>query len=375
MNPLVPAYGTASLADLSASLLAAVGVDGDNPLDLAPAGRVLLFLVDGMGAELIRAHPDVAPFLSSLSGGVSGGVLTAGFPATTVTSLGTLGTGMPPGGHGMLGYQLAVPGAGYMLNCLRWTAPGPLVEPGEWQPAPTVYERAAAAGVTVSYVGPAKFETTGFNRAVYRGVRFVGADEVDDRIAGVRHALAEPRAHVSVYYGDLDSTGHVNGWGSPAWLDQLALVDRMAERLAETLPPNSAMYVTADHGMINIADRVDVDALPELREGVTLLGGEARARHLYTAPGASAAVLDTWRDVLAGKAWVVSREEAVESGWFGPEIRPEWLPRIGDVLAVPYTDCAVVASVAEPHEAGFLGCHGSLTPAEQYVPLLEVSTR
>lgn len=376
MNPLVPAYGTASLADLSSSLLAAVGVDGDNPLDLAPAGRVLLFLVDGMGAELLRAHPGVAPFLSSLPGGVSGGVLTAGFPATTVTSLGTLGTGIPPGEHGMLGYQLAVPGAGYLLNCLRWTAPGPLVEPGEWQPAPTVYERAVAAGVPVSYVGPAKFETTGFNRAVYRGVRFVGADEVDDRIEGVRQALAAgPRAHVSVYYGDLDSTGHLTGWGSPAWLDQLALVDRMAERLAETLPPDSAMYVTADHGMVNVTDRVDVDTLPALREGVTLFGGEARARHLYTAPGASAAVLDTWRDVLAGKAWVVSREEAVESGWFGPEIRPEWLPRIGDVLAVPYTDCAIVASVAEPHEAGFLGCHGSLTPAEQHVPLLEVSTR
>ncbi|MEU3168390.1 nucleotide pyrophosphatase/phosphodiesterase family protein [Streptosporangium sp. NPDC006930] len=371
MNPLVPAYGTASLADLSASLLAAVGVGGDNPLDLAPAERVLLFLVDGMGAELLRAHPGVAPFLSSMSGGV----LTAGFPATTVTSLSTLGTGLPPGGHGMLGYQLAVPGAGYLLNCLRWTAPGPPVEPGAWQPAPTVYERAAAAGVRVSYVGPARFETTGFNRAVYRGVRFVGADEVDDRIAGVRHALAEPRAHVSVYYGDLDSIGHVAGWGSPAWLDQLARVDRMAERLAETLPPGSAMYVTADHGMINVADRVDVDTFPALREGVAMLGGESRARHLYTAPGASAAVLDTWREVLAGKAWVASRQEAVESGWFGPDVRREWLPRIGDVLAVPYTDCAIVASVAEPHEASFLGCHGSLTPAEQYVPLLETSTR
>jgi hypothetical protein len=68
---------------------------------------------------------------------------------------------------------------------------------------------------------------------------------------------------------------------------------------------------------------------------------------------------------------VVSREEAVESGWFGPRVRPEWLPRIGDA----YTDCAIVASIAEPIESSFVGCHGSLTPAEQYVPLLEVSAR
>lgn len=371
MIPLIPEYGTASLADLSSSLLAVVGMDGDNPLDLAPAGRVLLFLVDGMGAEMLRAHPGTAPFLSAQLGRV----LTAGFPATTVTSLSTLGTGLPPGEHGMLGYQLAVPGAGYLLNCLRWTAEGPLVAPGDWQPTSTVYERAAAAGLPVSYVGPARFETSGFNRAVYRGVGFIGADEVDDRIAGVRHALAEPRAHVTVYYGDLDSMGHLTGWGSPDWLDQLALVDRMAERLAGTLPPGSAMYVTADHGMINVTERIDVDTVGVLREGVALLGGDSRARHLYTAPGASGAVLGTWRDVLAGKAWVVSREEAVESGWFGPKVRPEWLPRIGDVLAVPYTDCAIVASAAEPLEASFIGCHGSLTPAEQYVPLLEVSTR
>ncbi|MEV4378200.1 nucleotide pyrophosphatase/phosphodiesterase family protein [Streptosporangium sp. NPDC049644] len=371
MRAQIPAYGTATLADLSSSLLAAVGMDGDNPLGLAPAERVLLFLVDGMGAELLRAHPETAPFMSAMLDRV----LAAGFPATTATSLATLGTGLPPGEHGMLSCQLAVPGAGYLLNCLRWTASGPVVPPNEWQPNPTVYERVAAAGIPVSYVGPSKFEATGFNMAVQRGVRFIGADEVDDRIAGVRHALAEPRAHVTVYYGDLDLTGHVSGWGTPAWLHQLALVDRMAERLADTLPPGSAMYVTADHGMVNATEYVDVDAVPELRQGVALLGGEARARHIYTDPGAAEAVLDTWREVLAGKAWVTSREEAVESGWFGPRIRSEWLPRIGDVLAVPYTDCVITASVAQPHEAGLVGFHGSLTPAEQHVPLLEVSSR
>ncbi|GGK63931.1 alkaline phosphatase family protein [Planomonospora parontospora subsp. parontospora] len=371
MSPLVPAYGEASLADLSSSLLAVLGMDGANPLGLAPADRVLLFLVDGLGAELLRAHPEAAPFLSSRAGRT----LTAGFPATTATSLGTLGTGLPPGEHGMLGYQLAVPGAGYLFNCLRWTAFGPLIAPEEWQPTATVFERAAAAGISTSYVAPAQFEGTGFNQAVYRGVRFVGADAVDDRVEGVRRALAEPRAHVTVYYGDLDAAGHMRGWGSPEWLDQLARVDRMAERLAETLPPGSAMYVTADHGMVNATDRIDADAVPALREGVALLGGEARARHVYAAPGAAGAVLESWRGVLGEAAWVASREEAVESGWFGPRVRPEWLPRIGDVVAVPRAGTVVVASAAEPLESSFTGYHGSLTPAEQYVPLLEVSTR
>ncbi|MEU1883252.1 nucleotide pyrophosphatase/phosphodiesterase family protein [Streptosporangium sp. NPDC020072] len=374
--PLLPAYGTASLADLSRSLLAVLGVEGHgNPLGLEAARHVLVFLVDGLGAELLDAHPEAAPFLSARRARV----LTAGFPATTATSLGTLGTGLPPGEHGMLGYQLAMPGTGHLLNCLRWTSAGPTVPPDEWQPTPTVFERAAAAGVSVSYVAPSAFGPTAFNRAVYRGTDFFGADALDDRVEGARVALTRPRSHVTVYYGDLDAAGHRFGWGSPQWLDRLAVVDQLAERLAGTLPQGAAMYVTADHGMVNVAELIDVDGPEErgaaLREGVALLGGDTRVRHIYTAPGATQAVLGTWRELLAGRAWVVSRQEAVESGWFGPQVRPDWLLRIGDVLAVPYTDCAITASVREPFESSFVGVHGSLTTAEQHVPLLEVSTR
>ncbi|MEU4721513.1 nucleotide pyrophosphatase/phosphodiesterase family protein [Nonomuraea dietziae] len=382
-QPMVPAYGGSSLSDLPGSLLAALGVPSrdqdaraagsDNLLDLAPADRVCLFLVDGLGAELLRAHADRAPFLSS----ATARRLTAGFPSTTVTSLCSLGTGLPPGEHGMLGMTLAVPGERHLFNCLRWTLPKgmPPMDPSEWQPAETVYQRAARAGITPSYVGPAAFEGTGLTEAVYRGVRYVPADTVEERVAGVKAMLAGPRAHVTVYHGDLDATGHLVGWGSPQWLDQLELVDDMAARLAETLPAGSALYVTADHGMVNAVEKIDAQATPALSEGVAMFGGEARARHVYTEKGAAPAVLEAWREVLTGKAWVMSRQEAVDSGWFGPDVRREWMGRIGDLVAVPYTDCVILASATHPIEAAFVGYHGSMTAAEQLVPLLEVSTR
>ncbi|WP_043614489.1 alkaline phosphatase family protein [Nonomuraea candida] len=367
---LVPGYGGGSLADLPGSLLAALGLREPNTLALEPADRVCLFLVDGLGAELLRAHPEAAPFLS----GLAGRTLTAGFPATTVTSLCTLGTGLTPGEHGMVGLMLAVPGTGHLFNCLRWRLPDGLVmDPDEWQPAETVYQRAVAAGVEPVYVAPAEFEGTGLTRAVYRGVRYLAADTVDDRIVRVHQALRErPRTHVTVYYGDLDAAGHMVGWGSEEWLRQLAVVDDMARRIAEGLPPGSALYVTADHGMINATEKIDAESVPELVEGVALLGGEARARHVYTEPGAAGQVLEAWRETLRGKAWVVSRQEAVESGWFGPRVRDEWLGRVGDVVAVPYTDLAITAPTKHKIEALFTGYHGSLTAAEQHVPLLEV---
>ncbi|MGH3345171.1 MAG: alkaline phosphatase family protein, partial [Carbonactinosporaceae bacterium] len=158
----VPRYGAAALSDLLPSVLAALGVPGEpNTLGLAPAHRACVLLVDGLGFELLRNHPDAAPYLSALAG-TSVRALTAGFPATTATSLGSVGTGLPPGGHGLVGYLVAVPRAGRLMNSLRWD---PEVDPERWQPSTTVFERAAAAGVAVSEVAPGAFEHSGLTRA------------------------------------------------------------------------------------------------------------------------------------------------------------------------------------------------------------------
>jgi hypothetical protein len=360
----VPAYGRRSLADLTPSVLAALGVPGhDDVLRLPPLPRACVLLVDGLGWELLRAYAADAPFLSSLAGQE----LTAGFPATTATSLASLGTGQPPGGHGMLGYQVAIPGEGRLLNCLRW-ADG--VDPLTWQPSATVFERAAAAGVATTHVSAGAFVGSGLTRAVYRGANYVPADALGPLVAAAEHAVRQrERSFVTVYHSELDSTGHLYGSRSPAWRHHLAFVDLLVRRLAEAMPPDAALYVTADHGMTDPETRVDVDAEPELRSGVALLGGEPRARHLYTEEGAASDVLAVWRERLADQAWVLSRDEAIAAGLFGP-VATMMAERIGDVIAVPYADLAIVATKAEPLESSLIGTHGSLVPAEQLVPLL-----
>ena len=176
---------------------------------------------------------------------------------------------------------------------------------------------------------------------------------------------------MSVYHGDLDATGHVFGVGSDAWYNHLAHVDKLAEQIASALPSGACLYVTADHGMVDIGpdDKLDVDAHPELRAGLALLGGEPRARHLYARPGAAADVLAAWREVLSDRAWVLSRDEAIKEGWFGP-VDDRMVPRIGDVVAAPAGSMALVAMKEEPRESALFGMHGSLTSSEQLVPAL-----
>ncbi|MCK7628028.1 alkaline phosphatase family protein [Streptomyces sp. RS10V-4] len=383
LDPLtapVPRYGTGSLADLLPAITAGQGLPGvTTGMELAPADRACVFLIDGLGWELLRAHPAEAPFLTSLldtSLNGTGLPLTAGFPATTATSLASVGTGLPPGAHGLPGYTCQDPATGALMNQLRWR---PWTDPHTWQPYPTVFQLADAAGIHTCQVSAPDFEQTPLTRIALSGGTFHGRLSGEERMDLAAEQLAAgDRSLVYTYYSEVDGKGHRYGVDSDAWRGQLLYVDRLAQRLAEQLPPRSALYITADHGMIDIPfdpeSRIDFDEDWELRAGVRLLGGEGRARHVYAHPGAASDVLAVWREVVGDQMWVASRDEAIAAGWFGPQVDDRVRARIGDVVAAAHADMAIIAGEREPGESQMVGLHGSMTPVEQLVPLLEVRT-
>ncbi|SDD12549.1 Type I phosphodiesterase / nucleotide pyrophosphatase [Geodermatophilus telluris] len=372
-----PAYGSATLADVLPGTAAALGVDVDRgglPADplgltaaLAGARRVAVLLVDGLGAHLLREHADLAPTLAGLAS--PAGDLAAPCPSTTPVSLATLGTGVPPGGHGVLGFVTAVPGQDRVLNHVQW-ADDP--DPAQWQARPTVFEQLAAAGVPVTAVAPYAYRGSGLSTAAYRGAGYSGTVGAGDLAAVVRQSLTlTPTGVVYGYTPELDLTGHVRGVDSDSWRLQLALVDRLVEQVVDGLPDDAALLVTADHGMLDVPahTRVDLDEEPDLLDGVALLAGEPRARYVHAVPGSAGDVLDAWRGVLGDRAWVVGREEAVASGVFG-DVDPALAARIGDVVALARGPWAITARLSEPGPSRLAAYHGSLTDAELAIPLL-----
>jgi hypothetical protein len=149
------------------------------------------------------------------------------------------------------------------------------------------------------------------------------------------------------------------------------MIDAFVARLRAALPADAVLVVTGDHGMVDVPfdRRVDVDSDPRLRAGVYLVGGDPRLRYLYTEPGAADDVVAAWRDRLGPAAMVLTRDDAVSRGWFGP-VDDRVLPRLGDVMIASLDDVAVVCAAAFPMEASLLGWHGSLTADEMLVPLL-----
>lgn len=377
-SPALPAvrYGESALADVMPSVLAALGVPGQpNTLSLADGPRIVVLLVDGLGWSRLCRNPGAAPFLSSLTGRS----LTAGFPSTTVSSLASLGTGRPPGEHGLTGYTSYLPDAGTAINWLAWRAVGEnaslidRVIPEVAQPEATAFERAATAGVSVTIAAPANFAGTGLTRAALRGGRFLGTVSSGDVISQVATASRQGnRSLVYCYVSELDLVGHVRGPESESWLAQLTQIDGFVEQLAGGLPGDASLFVTADHGMTTVldADKIDFDDSPILRDGVLALAGEPRARYAHALPGAAADVLSAWCEHLADRMWVLGRDEAIAAGLFGPIVTEAARQRIGDVLAISQGAAAVVRRQAEPRLSALPGHHGALTDDELLVPLL-----
>jgi hypothetical protein len=358
-------------------LLSALGTAGFvNPLGIEPAPRVCLLLVDGLGWDLLRANREAAPFLNS----IAGEPLTAGFPATTAASLSSLATGLPPGEHGLIGYTMALPGYERAFNTLTWSlyGLGPRVDlrealvPEAFQPHPTLAERGAAAGVPIHYLGPAFHEGSGLSRAIGRGQRFHAAESLEAIQAGALRRLTARPALVYGYYSRLDAAGHIEGVASEAWREALVAVDNGVRTLAEQLPADTLLVVTGDHGMVDLRpnERLDLADHPELAAGVTLLAGEARARYLRTVPGAAGDVVNAWRSIVEDRMWVWTRDEAIATGIFGPRVTEQARERVGDVVAAAYGRVGIVQRDVDPAQARLNGHHGSLTPAEQLVPLL-----
>jgi hypothetical protein len=369
-----PAYGSRSLAEVLPAVGAAIGVRARPGPDLESPDRLVLpeapayvvFLVDGLGARLVERYADAAPYLASLLGGQAPG--TAGVPSTTATSLSSLGTGLPPGAHGLVGFTSRIPGTDRLLNALAWDKG---VDPKEWQPHATAFSGLRLNGAAVTVVNKGEYRDSGLTVAAHRGADYVGADRVGERIAAAVAGAVERPSLTYVYDGDLDWTGHRYGVASAPWLQQLVMVDAEAEQLREALPTDVRLLVIADHGMVDSprAARTDVDRRLELRDGLALMGGEARFRHLYCRNGAVTDVAATWAGVLGERAEVLVREEAIARGWFGA-VEPAVLPRIGDVLVACTGDHAVVSTTDFAYEATLIGLHGSLTVDEMLSPLL-----
>lgn len=362
-----------SLADVVPSSLLAIAHE-PNRLSLPPVEKAIVLLVDGLGASALSARAGHARTLAPLLSAAS--TIGARFPSTTASALATLTTGEPPGTHGLVGYSVLDAANDRVVNQLSgWDA---RLDPATWQRVPTFFEKARDAGIPSFAIGTERYRSSGFTQAVLRGADYRSGATMSDRFEEARRVLDEiDRGLIYLYVPELDQAGHSAGWQSPLWTTALEELDRSVRAFAPTLGGGEGMLLTADHGVLDVppSSQVLFDSEARLIDGIRFVAGEPRALQLHFEPDASAdhraAVLAHWRETEGRRSWIVTRQEAIDSGWFGAAVDPVVVPRIGDIIVaarkgIAYYDSRVVTNTGR----AMIGQHGSWSADELNIPLL-----
>ena len=365
--PAVPP-GARSLTGVVPQLLASLT---GFPDWFAPARSAVLVLVDGLGRANLGARSGHARFLASRMGKKDAARTV--FPTTTATALTSLLTAADAGVHGIVGYRARIPGTLDAPNQLRgWETDG--LDPLTWQRAQPILEREAAAGRPCFVVSKGVYAGSGFTRAIQRGAVFVPAGTPAERLQTAGDLAADhPGALVYVYLPELDSIGHARGWESDEWTVGLESIDGALRTLHERAGADVGVVVTADHGMVDVPvhRHVLLREDDELVDEVDLVAGEPRMLQLYTSDGATDRVAACWREAEGGRSWILTRDEAVAAGLYGPRVDAEVLPRIGDILVAARAGVAYYDDrLADKKAQRMIGQHGSLTGQERVVPLI-----
>lgn len=355
------------LADVLASSLSAIRGE-PNRLGLGPVDNAIVLLVDGLGAEMLKARSGHARTMSAALTRTS--VIEAGFPTTTASALASLTTGAAPGEHGLVGYTVLDAAHDRVVNELSgWDAK---LDPATWQRVPTLFEAAVAEGIDAVVIGHERYRDSGFTHAVLRGARYLPAATIDDRLRAAAALLKQPGKHlIYVYVPELDQAAHAHGTDSAEWVQGLEATDAALAPLTASLGGRDGLLITADHGLLDIPQHAHVLLEGPLLDGVRFIAGEPRCLQLHLEPGIDpAAMAARWEAAEGHRSWVVTRADAIAAGWFG-DVHPDVVPRIGDVLvaarkAIAYYD----GRLANPHGRSMVGQHGSWSSAELRVPLL-----
>lgn len=358
-EPQLPDYGGACISNVVPALLEWHDAPEWLPRPAVEADQVVLLVLDGLGWEQLETRRHLAPTLSSLAGGPIDSVV----PTTTATALTSITTGLAPGEHGVVGYRMAVEGE--VLNVLRWSTP--MGDARDRFPPERLQDVSPFAGQRPPIVTKAEFATSGFSGAHLHQVRFHGYRVPSTMLVELGRLLRSGEPFVYTYYDGIDKVSHEYGLGEH-YDAELVHVDRLVADVLELLPPRAALVITADHGQVETGDDV-ASPHPEVLAHTALQSGEGRFRWFHSRPGRERALFDAVVEHHGHQAWVRTRDQAIEEGWYGPRVTDVARARMGDVLAAPTGTLAFL----DPADTGpfhLVGRHGSLTSAEVLVPLL-----
>ena len=360
-KPVIPDYAGACISNIIPAILEheVIG-EGWIPDEILKAKKVILLLIDGLGFEQFENSEEkgLVPNLTTFS---KRRIHTVA-PTTTATALTSLTTGKSPGEHGVVGYKIRT--GNQILNALRWTTGhGSAVNeinPASFQPVEPFF------GSAPPIVSPAQFHESGFSSAHLRGGDYLGYWLPSSMPVLINDSLNSGANFVYSYYDGLDKVGHIHGIND-FYDAEVRFIDDLIGKILACVPNGTALIVTADHGLVDVDDSL-VTLETAATDLATALSGEARFLWFHSKRGAEAELVEILEQLYSQNGWIRTRDQVLDEGWFGKQVSTIANSRLGDVALVARNPVAFVPAGKEGPK--LKARHGSLTPAESYVPLM-----
>ena len=123
--------------------------------------------------------------------------------------------------------------------------------------------------------------------------------------------------------------------------------------------------------MVQIGDNL-TEISPTVLEMATAISGEARFVWLHAKEKEVENIRDAAMEAHGEIAWVFTRQNILDQGWFGREVSDVAQARLGQVALVVHAPTALLPD--KNSGPNLVARHGSVTDEEKRVPLLTLKT-
>lgn len=389
---LYPAYDDYCFANIPGTAASVLNVDVGPTLpndvfgNIDPsAEHVVVILLDGLGWKRWQRDSD-DPVVSSVSEQGVVTPLTSIVPSATVSAITTIHTARPAGTHGVFGRSSYIPPHNSIVHSFSFSehtntsaaSSTPSFPPRDLITADPIYPRLEQAGVRTQIIQPAPTLGTNYANVAFRGATQMPVEGPAETAAKLREVLesATAQTYTYVYLPQIDTVTHDQGQDSEAYHRTLADITRpfkreLGEKLDAETAADTLVFVTADHGMIDMEpgppgclDLRDIEAVYDnLRRvnGVPGIYGAQQMTHLLVDPETQ----DTVITALERENVDVYLRKTIEDGrFFGGGSAVE--QRCGD-LVITHRDHKLIHDWAES-VIPTIGQHGGLRPGEMLIP-------
>lgn len=313
--------------------------------------KIFLFLIDGMGANLIEKKLDKDTFLRKHMLYKTKTV----FPATTTAATISIRNGKAPNENAWLAWTQYVKEVNDYIIPFKGLG----------------YYNDKEYGSSYFYdLVPVKFSEDEIvkSKIVFPSFMEGGYEDIDSEVNElIRCSNEENYKYIYAYWDKYDTYMHEYGPSDKICDSYLLHINYELERLAKNLNEDTMLVVVADHGQVDINRYYDFRGSEFVKMFYKLPAFETRAQMFYVKDEYKKEFEELFKKTFEKDFILLNREEIFESKIFGDHINhPKFEEYIGDYLAIAISDMSFIST----DKQYIKGHHAGLCDDETTIPVI-----